>query len=159
MLNIIFYSLDIYKRVSKRKSDESPKSTVKVKKEKKDKIKSAKKSSKKKDVKPIIKDVSEVKSLTDDLPVEASKLSEMRKIIIMQENQNSNSNMSNIDNVNEDSFDIPPLSEVAMSNENELEEIERKIKSVKSRLGLQVHSDSEDEDFINLKVEPGKNYF
>lgn len=80
----------------------------------------------------------------------------MRKIVVMQENQNSNSTISNVETVNEDSFDIPPLSEVAMSNENELAEIEKKIKNVKSRLGLQVPSESEDEDFINIKAEPGK---
>ncbi|KAK5643358.1 hypothetical protein RI129_007203 [Pyrocoelia pectoralis] len=139
---------DMYKRGSKRKSDDAH-LNVKVKKEKKDKEKSNKKA-KRKDIKPIIKDIPEIKSLTDNLPVEASKLSEMRKIVVMQENQNSN---SNIESVNEDCFDIPPLSEVAISNESELVEIEKKIKSVKSRLGLQVASDS-DEDFINLKAEP-----
>ncbi|KAB0799475.1 hypothetical protein PPYR_07355 [Photinus pyralis] len=140
---------DIYKRASKRKTDDAH-LNVKVKKEKKDKSKSNKKA-KRKDVKPILKEMAEMKSLTDNLPVEASKLSEMRKIVVMQENHNSN---SNLESVNEDCFDIPPLSEVAISNENELVEIEKKIKSVKSRLGLQVASDSEDEDFINLKAEP-----
>lgn len=140
---------DIYKRASKRKTDDAH-LNVKVKKEKKDKSKSNKKA-KRKDVKPILKEMPELKSLTDNLPVEASKLSEMRKIVVMQENQNSN---SNLESVNEDCFDIPPLSEVAISNENELVEIEKKIKNVKSRLGLQVASGSEDEDFINLKAEP-----
>ncbi|KAF5294544.1 hypothetical protein FQR65_LT10736 [Abscondita terminalis] len=112
-------------------------------------MKSSKKS-KKKDEK-LIKNSTCIKSLTDDLPVEASKLSEMRKIVIMQENQNSN---SNLDPVNEDCFDIPPLSEVNISNKHELKDIEEKIKNVKSRLGLQVESESDDEDFINLKAEP-----
>ncbi|KAK4886704.1 hypothetical protein RN001_002975 [Aquatica leii] len=138
---------DIYKRVSKRKFDEE--TNVKIKKEKKERLKSNKKS-KKKDEKLVKSNVS-VKSLTDDLPVQASKLSEMRKIVIMQESQNNN---SNLETVNEDCFDIPPLSEVTISNEHELQEIEEKIKNVKSRLGLQVESDSDDEDFIDLKAEP-----
>lgn len=44
----------------------------------------------------------------------------------------------------DDNFDIPLLSEVADSvNEQELQDIEKKIKSVKSRLGLLVDSDEE----------------
>lgn len=94
----------------------------------------------------------EYTSLTDNLPISASQLSEKRKVVVMQEN-NSNEFAKDVD---EDSFDIPPLSEVNLSNESELIEIEKKIKSVKSRLGILVESDSEDTDFINLKAEPGK---
>lgn len=90
------------------------------------------------------------KSLTDDLPITANKLSEVRKIIIMQENENSLNNV-----INDDSFDIPLLSEVNLSNESELEMLEKRIKNVKTRLGIQVESESEDEDFINIKAEPG----
>lgn len=90
------------------------------------------------------------KSLTDDLPVNAQVLVEKRKVVIMQENQNAA-------NVIEDNFDIPPLSAVQLStSESELADIEKQIKNVKSRLGLIVDSDSEeDADFINLKAEPG----
>lgn len=90
------------------------------------------------------------KSLTDDLPINAQVLAEKRKVVIMQESQNSS-------NVNEDNFDIPPLSAVQLStSESELADIERQIKNVKSRLGLIVESESEDDDdFINLKAEPG----
>ncbi|KAF5282079.1 hypothetical protein FQA39_LY00604 [Lamprigera yunnana] len=136
---------EIYKRVTKRTSeDDIP---TKPKKEKKEKPKSSKKSKLKKDD----RSSSFVKCLSDDLPVDASKLSGMRKIVVMQENQNSS---TNLDAVNEDCFDIPPLSEVAISNDQELEEIEQKIKNVKSRLGMQVESESDDEDFLNIKAEP-----
>lgn len=91
------------------------------------------------------------KSLTDDLPITANKLSEVRKIIVMQGNNNNTSN-----NISDDNFDIPLLSEVGLSNEKELEVLEKRIKSVKTRLGIQVESESEDEDFINIKAEPGK---
>lgn len=113
---------------------------MKVKKEKKEKTKQ-KKLKKKENIKV-------EKSLTDDLPITANALAEKRKVVIMQENQNSS--------VNEDNFDIPPLSAVQMSTtESELADIERQIKTVKSRLGLIVESDSDDGDFINLKAEPG----
>lgn len=128
---------------AKRKTDDSPRSDIKIKKEKKEKNKS--KRQKKKDVAKV------EKSLTDDLPINAQVLAEKRKVVIMQENQNSNVN------VNEDNFDIPPLSAVQLStSESELADIERQIRSVKSRLGLIVESESEeDADFINLKAEPG----
>lgn len=84
---------------------------AKVKKEKKEK-KSSKKSKKQQDdVKPVIKDVTQIKSLTDDLPVEASKLSELRKIVVMQENLNNTSSSNTVEFL-DDNFDIPPLSEV-----------------------------------------------
>lgn len=127
---------EVYKKVGKRKTSESE---AEIKKEKKDK--KAKKLKK--------KDVKAEKSLTDDLPVTASALAEKRKVVIMQENQKSS--------VNEDNFDIPPLSAVQMSTtESELADIEKQIKSVKSRLGLMVESDSDDGDLLNLKAEPGE---
>lgn len=92
------------------------------------------------------------KSLTDDLPITANKLSEVRKIIVMQSNDNNHVN--NL--INDDGFDIPLLSEVNLSNEKELEILEKRIKSVKTRLGIQVDTESEDEDFLNIKAEPGK---
>lgn len=114
---------------------------MKIKKEKKEKSKS-KKQKKRESIKI-------EKSLTDDLPINAQVLAEKRKVVIMQENQNSN--------VNEDNFDIPPLSAVQLStSESELADIEKQIKNVKSRLGLIVESESEDDgDFLNLKAEPG----
>lgn len=114
---------------------------MKVKKEKKEKSAKGKKQKK--------KGVKVEKSLTDDLPINAYVLAEKRKVVIMQENQNSN--------VIEDNFDIPPLSAVQLStSESELADIEKQIKNVKSRLGLIVESESEDDDdFINLKAEPG----
>ncbi|XP_063915164.1 zinc finger CCCH domain-containing protein 14-like isoform X2 [Zophobas morio] len=137
---------EVYKKTAKRKSDEAP--NVSVKKEKKDKKmdKKVKKESTS-DRTPTNEEI--FKSLTDDLPISANRLSEQRKIIIMKENQ-SNNNPS--EQVIHDNFDIPPLSEVNMSTEEELEDIEKKIKSVKSRLGLLVESD--EEDCLTLKPEP-----
>lgn len=92
-----------------------------------------------------------MKSLTDDLPVSANKLSELRKVVIMQENISSSHGKVKA----EDDFDIPLLSEVnSLTSENDLRAIEKKIKNVKNRLGLLVESGSEDEDFINIKAEP-----
>lgn len=55
----------------------------------------------------------------------------------------------------DDNFDIPLLSEVNESiNEQELQEIEKKIRSVKSRLGLLVESDNEEES-ARIKSENG----
>ncbi|XP_975630.1 zinc finger CCCH domain-containing protein 14 isoform X2 [Tribolium castaneum] len=133
---------DVYKKPPKRKSDELP--NVNVKKEKKEK-KSGKKETK---TEPEQSTESVFKSLTDDLPISANRLSEQRKIIIMKENKSNNSRK-----VMQDNFDIPLLSEVNMSTEEELEDLENKIKSVKSRLGLLVESD-EEEDCIKLKPEP-----
>lgn len=54
----------------------------------------------------------------------------------------------------DDNFDIPLLSEVADSvNEQELQDIEKKIKSVKSRLGLLVDSDEEVKNDLSEEVE------
>lgn len=116
---------------------------VKVKKEKKDKKLIKKQKDSESDPPK--------KSLTDDLPITANKLSEMRKIIVMQGNENHSTSNA----INDDGFDIPLLSEVNLSNEKELEILEKRIKSVKTRLGIQVESESEDEDFINIKAEPG----
>lgn len=133
------FIVDVYSKAIKRKSDEVP-ANVKVKKEKKEK-----KSKKQKDS---LVD-SPKKSLTDDLPITANKLSEVRKIIVMQANDQNNA-------IIDDGFDIPLLSEVNFSNEKELQMLEKRIKNVKTRLGIQVDSESEDEDFIDIKAEPGK---
>ncbi|RZB39677.1 zinc finger CCCH domain-containing protein 14 [Asbolus verrucosus] len=136
---------EVYKKTVKRKSDETV--AVNIKKEKKDK----KLEKKIKKVEPaertVVSDETLFQSLTDDLPINANRLSEQRKIIIMKENQSNNS----AEQVIQDNFDIPLLSEVNMSTEEELEDIEKKIKSVKSRLGLLVESD--EDDCINLKTE------
>lgn len=76
-------------------------------------------------------------SLTDNLPVMANRLSEHRKM-----------------NTDDDNFDIPLLSEVSNSSQNDLDEIEKKIRSVKSRLGLLVESDEEIKP-LYLKSEKG----
>ncbi|XP_060530224.1 zinc finger CCCH domain-containing protein 14 isoform X2 [Cylas formicarius] len=126
---------DVYKRVSKRKSDELP--DIKLKKEKKDK------KLKREELSDNFKSVKQEKSLTDDLPVTANTLSGRRKIVLLNDK-----------NVCDDNFDIPLLSEVNDSNEKELEEIEKKIKNVKSRLGLLVESDVEaDSSNANIKSE------
>lgn len=145
---------DVYKKAAatKRKTEDE-KLDVKVKKEKKDKAKPKK--SKKKDVTKI-SEISEMKSLTDDLPISASALTEKRKVVVMQE---SESVVNNSEVLDENSFDIPPLSEVNLCSESELADIERKIRNVKSRLGILVESDSEDVDFINLKAEHGEYNF
>jgi hypothetical protein len=137
---------EVYKKTAKRKSDEI--GNVNVKKEKKEK-KPEKKLKKNEPEEKTSGEESVFKSLTDDLPINANRLSEQRKIIIMKENQSNN----NAEQVIQDSFDIPLLSEVNMSTEEELEDIEKKIKNVKSRLGLLVESD-EEQDCITLKPEP-----
>lgn len=114
---------------------------MKIKKEKKDK--------KKKDETSNCLETLE-KSLTDDLPITANRLAEQRKIVIMNE-----SRVNNINSMNNDGFDIPLLHEVQGSSEQELEEIEKKIRNVKSRLGLLVDSDY-DQDCIKIKAEHGK---
>ncbi|XP_044254291.1 zinc finger CCCH domain-containing protein 14 [Tribolium madens] len=132
---------DVYKKTAKRKSDELP--NVNVKKEKKEKKpeKKIKKTESEQSTESVFK------SLTDDLPISANRLSEQRKIIIMKENKSNKSRQ-----LMQDNFDIPLLSEVNLSTEEELEDLENKIKSVKSRLGLLVESD--EEDCIKLKPEP-----
>lgn len=131
----------MYKKPTKRKSDEIP--NVNVKKEKKEK-----KKIKQEESENSTNEETLFKSLTDDLPISANRLSEQRKIIIMKENKSNNS-----DQVMQDTFDIPLLSEVNLSTEEELEDLEKKIKNVKSRLGILVESD--EEDCIKLKPEPG----
>ncbi|KAL1505412.1 hypothetical protein ABEB36_004984 [Hypothenemus hampei] len=71
----------------------------------------------------------------------SNKLAENRKIII--------SSATKIENCynGDDNFDIPLLSDVNDSvNEESLQEIEKKIRNVKNRLGLLVESDHENED-------------
>lgn len=144
----MYFIVEVYKQAAKRKEDEIPECDIKIKKEKKDK--KSKKAKKKETAEPE-NSTSEFKSLTDDLPISANKLSGKHKILLTQESISNNGVSRNVD---EDSFDIPPLSEVNLSSESELIEIEKKIKSVKSRLGILVESDSEDIDFINLKADP-----
>ncbi|XP_017786613.1 PREDICTED: zinc finger CCCH domain-containing protein 14 [Nicrophorus vespilloides] len=115
---------DVFKKPIKRKSNE-----ITVNEEDEEEAKKVKKEKQK----------SEVKSLTDDLPITANKLSEARKIIVMQEKKS--------EPIEDDKFDIPLLSEITSTNQIELELIEKKIRNVKSRLGLQVESDEE----INFK--------
>lgn len=152
---------DILKRSSKRKSNDTSEAAKKIKKEKK----GSKSSKNSKKVAEFAEPAAEEISLTDDLPITANKLTEVRKIVVMQNNATSNATVNKSDTINEDMFDIPLLSEVDnLSNEEELRMIERRINSVKSRLGIQVQSSSEsdeedknkseDEDFINLKADP-----
>ncbi|XP_018571607.1 zinc finger CCCH domain-containing protein 14 [Anoplophora glabripennis] len=121
---------EVYKKVTKRKLTEAP--DVKVKKEKKDLV-----SIKERKERIINTEMEHTDSLTDNLPVNSNRLSEQRKITVVNESSSSNNN---------DIFDIPLLSQVNnISSEKDLQEIERKIKSVKSRLGLLVDSDIEEE--------------
>ncbi|KAJ8945431.1 hypothetical protein NQ318_009887 [Aromia moschata] len=119
---------EVYKKVVKRKMSAADLPDVKVKKEKKEYILQKAKN----------EDDIQTKSLTDNLPVSANQLSGHRKVTVVSETRTINA-------VLDDNFDIPLLSEVSMSNEQGLEEIEKKIKSVKSRLGLLVESDIEEE--------------
>lgn len=136
----LFRLADIYgKRTEKRKAPEIV-YDMKVKKEKKEK--------KKKDDATTDTE-SQQKSLTDNLPITANRLAAQRKIVIMNENKTNHNSK-----VNDDGFDIPLLREVQGSSEQELEEIEKKIKNVKSRLGLLVESD-DDQDCIKIKAENG----
>ncbi|CAG9859716.1 unnamed protein product [Phyllotreta striolata] len=118
---------DVYKRVTKRKANEEE--DVKVKKEKKSK-------------KTGNNDSESTSSLTDNLPMMSKKLTEQRKLLLENKNEEKYC----------DEFDIPLLSEVNKSNERELEEIERRIKSVKSRLGSQIIDDAE---LVEAKLEKG----
>lgn len=153
---------DILKRSSKRNIDDSTETTKKIKKRKGSKSsKREQKGAESADFEPL-----EEKSLTDDLPITANKLTEVRKIVFMQNNATGNSMANKSDVViNEDMFDIPLLSEVDnLSNEEELKMIEKRINSVKNRLGIQVQTSSdsegekgnksEDGDFLNLKADP-----
>ena len=137
---------DVFKKTVKRKSSDSSdvkeikKESVEVKQHKKIKSRDSCESSQE-----------QYKSLTDDLPLNINKLSEARKIMLMQENKSKQEHVQMSD---DNFFDIPSLSEVHASSETELKTIERQIKDVKSRLGLIVNSDS-DEDCLNIKAEPG----
>ncbi|ENN72833.1 hypothetical protein YQE_10533, partial [Dendroctonus ponderosae] len=123
---------DVYKKALKRKSVESmpdDKSSLKVKKEKSLKKLKSEVSSSREEEQPS-------SSITDDLPVTLNKLPTRRVIL---------SDGSLTSNIVDDSFDIPLLSEVSESmNEQELQDIEKKIRNVRTRLGLLVESDSED---------------
>nr|XP_023013400.1 zinc finger CCCH domain-containing protein 14 [Leptinotarsa decemlineata] len=122
---------EVYKRVTKRKSNDGP--DIKVKKEKKSSKKLADNIKREEDLK---------KSLTDNLPMNVNRLSDQRKIIVVSENKDQA----------DDDFDIPLLSEVSSSSEADLKAIERKIRNVKSRLGITVDSDLETE-LQNIKSE------
>ncbi|XP_030766414.1 zinc finger CCCH domain-containing protein 14 isoform X2 [Sitophilus oryzae] len=140
---------EIYSKVSKRKSTDNQvddKGSIKLKKEKNSKKVKTEEDSEIVDKKPEVTLDSNEKSLTDDLPLIANKFSDKRRIVIENESSLSVSN-----NIVDDNFDIPLLSEVNdSSNEKELQDIERKIHNVKSRLGLLVESDNEnDEEWIN----------
>lgn len=133
------YILEVYKKATKRKVAEVP--GVKVKKERKDLGLLREKKERILDM-----EMEQSNSLTDNLPVSANRLSEQRKICIVNENSTNN---------NDDIFDIPLLSQVnSMSSEKDLQDIEKKIKSVKSRLGLLVDSDLE-EELPEIKSEKG----
>lgn len=85
-----------------------------------------------------------VKSLSDDIPVNATKLVGNRSVKIVD-----NAGEVTID----DTFDIPSISEV-----NLIDKITAEINSKKRKISLQ-KSDSEDEDFINIKADAdGKRY-
>lgn len=90
------------------------------------------------------------KLLSDDIPVNATNLVENRR----RTSESVDNNESSIDNVNEDSFDIPSISEVNLLEDSELETVANKIKKAKMVL---MKSDSEDEDFINIRADAGKN--
>lgn len=146
---------DVFKKPVKRKSNEftsTEEELKKVKKEKKEEAKALKKARKEAKASKELQ-----KCLTDDLPITANKLSEARKIVVMKENRFGQTSVACDKSIDEDSFDIPLLSEISASNEEELELIEKKIKSVKSRLGLHVESD--EEDCLNIKPDPGNYSF
>lgn len=89
------------------------------------------------------------KLLSDDIPVSATNLVEGRTNF--RRTSDSTENDSTID-VNEDSFDIPSISEVNLLEDSELESVADKIKKAKAAL---MKSDSEDEDFINFNADAG----
>lgn len=131
---------EVYKKAAKRKLTEVP--GIKVKKERKELG-----LIKEKRERMLNMEMEQPNSLTDNLPVSANRLSEQRKISIVNENSTNN---------NDDIFDIPLLSQVNnTSNEKDLLDIEKKIRSVKSRLGLLVDSDLE-EELPEIKAEKGK---
>ncbi|GLV35326.1 DnaJ-like-60 [Carabus blaptoides fortunei] len=112
-----------------------------IKKEKKDKKQKPEKKTRHVEVIP------NVKSLTDDLPVEAIKLVEKKNFSSRLQGLNEINPL-----VNEDNFDIPSLAEVNSLEESELDLVEDKIKEARNRIVL-MKSDSEDEDFINIRAD------
>ncbi|XP_076252799.1 nuclear polyadenosine RNA-binding 2 isoform X1 [Rhynchophorus ferrugineus] len=136
---------DVYSKTTKRKSTEEvndDKNNLRIKKEKSNK--KVKKELEATEQKPTVKECAPEKSLTDDLPLITSKFTDKRRIILSSEN--------NLNNIVEDNFDIPLLSDVKETYKvKELEEVEEKINAVKSRLGILVNSDNEDDSFISSK--------
>lgn len=90
--------------------------------------------------------------LSDDIPVKATMLVEnnanKQRIVQIVQPQETSTEQT----VNEDNFDIPSISEVNLLEDSELEAVADKIK--KAKLAL-LRSDSEDEDFINIKADTG----
>lgn len=72
-----------------------------------------------------------------------------------EESNESVKNSTSRDKNNVGEFDIPLLSDVNSSNENDLKEIEAKIRNVKSRLGIVVDGDV-DEELLRIKLEEAK---
>lgn len=136
------YACSSFKELKRKASIEIAECVIK--KEKKDKKQKPEKKTRHVEVIP------NVKSLTDDLPVEATKLMEKR---------NLSSRLQGLNEINpvvsEDNFDIPSLAEVNSLEESELDMVEDKIKEARNRIVL-MKSDSEDEDFINIRADAGK---
>lgn len=87
------------------------------------------------------------KSLTDEIPVNATKLCEKRIVTKVNSLENESS-------LPEDNFDIPSISEVNMLEDNELDVVATKIKEARKVL---MKSDSEDDDFINMNTDADGN--
>lgn len=117
-------------------------------------IKKEKKNPSNKRIKLEDDDSSSSKLLSDDIPVTANKLVENRSVKIRNSEDIDLKKSRRI--VNEDNFDIPSISEVNLLEDSELDAVADKIKKAKLVL---LKSDSEDEDFINIKADAGKKSF
>lgn len=90
-------------------------------------------------------DAQQTKSLSDDIPVNATRLVEKRVVKKIRPD-----GTEEVSSLSEDNFDIPSISEVNMLADNELDAVANKVKEARRVL---MNSDSEDEDFINMNTE------
>ncbi|XP_056642255.1 zinc finger CCCH domain-containing protein 14 [Diorhabda sublineata] len=90
-----------------------------------------------------------------DVKVKKEKLKRIENV--KKESQNDPlKNSTSIDKNNAGEFDIPLLTDINSSSENDLKEIEAKIRNVKSRLGIVVDGDV-NEEILRIKIEEAKN--
>ncbi|XP_045481171.1 zinc finger CCCH domain-containing protein 14 isoform X1 [Harmonia axyridis] len=129
-------NLDVYKKASKRKSNEYTNAKVHQKKIKKEYCKNTDAIIFKQEM-----ENNQDKSLTDDLPLNVKSLTENRKIVLIPDKPQNSLNQS---------FDIPSLSEIEQPSLMELKDIESQIKNVKSRLGFKIDQEVDESELQQL---------